>query len=280
VQAFADAPIYARTNGYLKRWLVDIATPVKAGPAARRNRRPGSRSAVSPAQADLDTAQANETLGKVDFGTLERLAETSRCRSRKPMRSAAISKPAGLTHRHAPTSSPARHPGLPAIVATVRPAPSPHAHRCRSIDRNTSGGVELFHISDLRKLRVYVQVPQPYAPAMQVASLPICVSPSARHKPIRRRSCAPPMPLEREFAPLLVQLEVDNSQGELFRAPIQKCIQAAVPAGALPHSGQTPYFPQCRPDGRHASADDHHVVYEADHRRPPISARRWKSPAA
>src|SRR4051812_8244659 len=31
VQANTDAPIYARTNGYLKRWLVDIGTPVKAG---------------------------------------------------------------------------------------------------------------------------------------------------------------------------------------------------------------------------------------------------------
>src|SRR5688572_28473494 len=31
VQANYDAPIYARTSGYLKRWLVDIGTPVKAG---------------------------------------------------------------------------------------------------------------------------------------------------------------------------------------------------------------------------------------------------------
>ena len=29
VQAFADAPIYARTNGYLKRWYVDIGSHVK-----------------------------------------------------------------------------------------------------------------------------------------------------------------------------------------------------------------------------------------------------------
>ena len=31
VQAFADAPIYARTNGYLKRWYVDMGARVKAG---------------------------------------------------------------------------------------------------------------------------------------------------------------------------------------------------------------------------------------------------------
>src|SRR5690242_17869768 len=31
VQAFADAAIYARTNGYLKRWLVDIGAHVRPG---------------------------------------------------------------------------------------------------------------------------------------------------------------------------------------------------------------------------------------------------------
>ncbi len=40
VQAFIDAPIYARTNGYLKRWYVDIGSRVKEGPTAGRNRYP------------------------------------------------------------------------------------------------------------------------------------------------------------------------------------------------------------------------------------------------
>src|SRR4051812_38741167 len=31
VQALIEAPIYARTNGYLKHWMADIGTPVKAG---------------------------------------------------------------------------------------------------------------------------------------------------------------------------------------------------------------------------------------------------------
>src|SRR6516165_7657458 len=31
IQAYTDAPIYARTNGYLKRWYVDIGAHVKAG---------------------------------------------------------------------------------------------------------------------------------------------------------------------------------------------------------------------------------------------------------
>ena len=46
VEAFTDAPIYARTNGYLKTWYVDIGTRRQEGPAARRHRVAGSRPAA------------------------------------------------------------------------------------------------------------------------------------------------------------------------------------------------------------------------------------------
>ncbi len=32
-QAFVDTPIYARTNGYLKKWYFDIGAHVRQGPA-------------------------------------------------------------------------------------------------------------------------------------------------------------------------------------------------------------------------------------------------------
>ena len=48
VQAFTDAPIYARTNGYLKRWYADIGKHVKAGRAAGGHRDARGRCAISP----------------------------------------------------------------------------------------------------------------------------------------------------------------------------------------------------------------------------------------
>ena len=47
VQANYDAPIYARTSGYLKRWLVDIGTPVKAGSCSARSTRRKSTSSCA-----------------------------------------------------------------------------------------------------------------------------------------------------------------------------------------------------------------------------------------
>src|SRR6266850_8173403 len=59
IQANYDAPIYARTSGYLKRWLVDIGTPVKAGQLLGEIESPEVESQLRQAQADLVTAQAN-----------------------------------------------------------------------------------------------------------------------------------------------------------------------------------------------------------------------------
>ena len=62
VQANYDAPIYARTNGYLKRWLVDIGTPVKAGQVLAEIDAPEVDQQLRQAQADLVNAQANQKI--------------------------------------------------------------------------------------------------------------------------------------------------------------------------------------------------------------------------
>ena len=59
IQAFVDAPIYARTNGYLKRWYFDIGSPVKQGQLLAEIESPEVDQQLSQAQADLGTAMAN-----------------------------------------------------------------------------------------------------------------------------------------------------------------------------------------------------------------------------
>src|SRR5438067_615669 len=59
VQAFADAPIYARTSGYLKRWYVDIGGHVKAGQLLAEIDTPEVTEQLRQARADLATSQAN-----------------------------------------------------------------------------------------------------------------------------------------------------------------------------------------------------------------------------
>src|SRR6516164_3623366 len=72
VQAFKDAPIYARTNGYLKRWYVDIGARVKAGQLLAEIDAPEIDQQLLQAQADLATAEANARLAQA---TAERYRE-------------------------------------------------------------------------------------------------------------------------------------------------------------------------------------------------------------
>ncbi len=64
VQAFYDAPIYARTNGYLRHWYVDIGTHVKAGQLLADIETPEVDQQLSQARAQLATAQADYKLAK------------------------------------------------------------------------------------------------------------------------------------------------------------------------------------------------------------------------
>src|SRR6516225_6832425 len=68
-QAFSDAPIYARTSGYLKRWYFDIGAHVQKGQLLAEIETPELDQQLQQARADLDTAQANLNIAKI---TLER----------------------------------------------------------------------------------------------------------------------------------------------------------------------------------------------------------------
>src|SRR5260370_34891864 len=65
IQAFVAAPIYARTNGYLKRWYFDIGSHVKQGQLLAEIESPHVDPQLSQAQADLGTATANLQLSQI-----------------------------------------------------------------------------------------------------------------------------------------------------------------------------------------------------------------------
>ena len=62
VQAINAAPIYARVSGYLKKWYVDIGTPVKAGQLLAEIDVPDQDQQLAQAKADYNTALANQRL--------------------------------------------------------------------------------------------------------------------------------------------------------------------------------------------------------------------------
>ena len=76
IQAFNDSPIYARTNGYLKKWYVDIGAHVKAGQLLAEIETPEVDQQLDQARADLNTAQANLQLSQITAERYQDLAQT------------------------------------------------------------------------------------------------------------------------------------------------------------------------------------------------------------
>src|SRR6202020_2112954 len=75
-QAFSDAPIYARTSGYLKRWYFDIGAHVQKGQLLAEIETPEVDQQLLQARAELNTAQANLNLSQITFNRFEGLKNT------------------------------------------------------------------------------------------------------------------------------------------------------------------------------------------------------------
>lgn len=217
VQAYMDAPIYARTNGYLKRWLVDIGGRVTAGQLLAEIDTPEVDQQLLQAQADLRTAQANESLARSTAERWKVLLETESVSKQET-----DEKLGDYAAKQALTASARanlqRLHDLQGFQRIVAPFAGTITARSTDVGQlvSSAGGSELFHIADLRRLRVYAQVPQPYAPATRIgieATLHFAERPgeSWPAKIVRTADALDP-----SSRTLLTELEVDNAKGELF----------------------------------------------------------------
>ena len=75
-QAYVESPIYARTNGYLKKWYHDIGSRVQKGELLADIDTPEVDQQLSQARADLNTSKANEDLSKITAVRYQELIKT------------------------------------------------------------------------------------------------------------------------------------------------------------------------------------------------------------
>src|SRR5437660_9181047 len=76
MQAYVESPIYARTNGYLKKWYHDIGSRVPQGELLADIDTPEVDQQLSQARAELNTAQANANLSKITATRYQELIKT------------------------------------------------------------------------------------------------------------------------------------------------------------------------------------------------------------
>jgi len=97
MQAYVESPIYARTNGYLKKWYHDIGSRVRQGELLADIDTPEVDQQLSQARAELNTAQANANLSKITATRYQELTRPTASPSRKSITPSVIRKPKSPT---------------------------------------------------------------------------------------------------------------------------------------------------------------------------------------
>src|SRR5271156_6737261 len=173
-QAFNDTPIYARTNGYLKHWYVDIGAHVKQGQLLADIDTPEVDQQLEQARADLKNAQANEQLAEITAARWQNLLktnsvskqETDQAVSDLSARQASVDSMTANVHRLEQLQSFEKVYAPFAGVITARNTD------IGALINAGAGGVpqELFHMASVNRLRVYVAVPEVDAEAAQTGA--------------------------------------------------------------------------------------------------------------
>ncbi|HVW69288.1 MAG TPA: efflux RND transporter periplasmic adaptor subunit [Steroidobacteraceae bacterium] len=219
VQAFIEAPIYARTSGYLKSWYTDIGTPVKKGQLLAEIETPEVDQQLRQAKADLETAEANARIAAVtDVRWKGLLVHNAVSPQDADTRSAAAQ--ATRATADSARANVGRLEQLESFKRVVAPFDGVVTLRNTDIgaliNAGQSAGEQLFRVADTSRLRVYVQVPEPYAPRTTpgvAAELRFNEHPGKEYpaKVVRTARALDPA-----LRTLQVELQVDNASGELF----------------------------------------------------------------
>jgi RND family efflux transporter MFP subunit len=220
VEAWHEAPIYARTSGYLKSWSTDIGTPVKAGDLIAEIDTPEVDAQYRQAQADLGTAQANNDLAQTTLTRWTELLKTHAV-SKQDYDDKAGAAAATLASMKSAQANMERLQQLEDFKRITAPFDGVITARNTDtgalINAGSSGvGPELFHIAETDKLRIYVQVPEIDVPSVtpnMAADLVFVEHPGKTYQAKLVRTAGALDPTTRS---LLIELESDNSKGELL----------------------------------------------------------------
>ena len=219
VQAGYEAPIYARTSGYLKKWYVDIGTPVKAGQVLAEIDAPELDQQLRAAQADRASAEANQRIAKSTADRWRGLRETGAVSKQDvdEKLSAADATEAGLQASQANLQ---RLRELSSFKKIVAPFDGVITARNTDVGQliaaGSNSGPELFRIADNRQLRLYVRVPQIYAAQLRPDITAEVRFPDRPGITYSARLDRPATAIDSTSRTMLAQLYVDNVKNELL----------------------------------------------------------------
>lgn len=176
LQALNSAPIYARTTGYVQRWLVDLGDTVRRGQVLAILDAPDVEQQLAAARADLQTARANQRLAQTTATRWSAmLAKDAVSKQEADEKQGDLAAKSALTN--AARANVARLQALTGFTRLVAPFDGVVTSRATQIGALVVAGnassTPLFTVADVSRIRAYVKVPQAYStqihPGMEVA---------------------------------------------------------------------------------------------------------------
>ena len=217
VKALAEAAIHARSNGYVRRWLVDIGAHVEKDQLLAELDTPEVERDLAQARAELAQAEAARTLATATAKRWKDMlgARTVSAQEAEEKMADLALKKASADAANAKVQRAEEMLGFAKITA-----PFAGTVTMRTLDVGqlvTAGaGRELFHIAQSEKLRVFVRVPQSYARAIVPGQTAELVLTELAGRVFEAKIVRTAEALDPASRTLLTELEVDNAKGELF----------------------------------------------------------------
>lgn len=222
VQPYTSSPIYARTDGYLKKWYFDIGAHVKAGDLLAIIQTPEVDEQLAQARSTLATAQANLALAQITRDRYQSLL-AKHAVARQDVDNAAGTYTANKAIVDADTANVRHYEALVSFEKVYAPFDGVITARNTDIGdlinsgSSTAPRTDLFDISQTRTLRVYVNVPEEYSqsvnPGKTAADITLAEFPGKRFPgTLVRTSDA----INASTRTLLTEVDLDNPGGTLF----------------------------------------------------------------
>jgi RND family efflux transporter MFP subunit len=219
-QPLSDTGIYARTNGYLKRWYVDIGAHVKRGELMAEIDTPEIDDQLRQARADLANAEATRKLASVTAERKEALLRTgfAPVQDRDNAVGALEAATAMVQARQAAVAQLEKMQSFERVEA-----PFDGIVTARSVDVGAliaAGGAtsarELFHVVAIDWLRIYVSVPETYSPAMHVGVVATVTLDEFPGETFEGTLVRTSNSIDQASRTLLVEIDVPNNDGRLL----------------------------------------------------------------
>jgi RND family efflux transporter MFP subunit len=219
LEAYYRAPIFARVNGYVKSWNADIGARVKAGDVIAEIDAPDLDQQLLQARADLANQQASAKLSEVTLARRKTLIASNFVSMQE-----IDERTADLSNKNAAVnSSQANVERLEALAGYKKiTVPFDGIVTARNTDVgaliNAGGGSgpPMFIISDIKKLRVYVNVPQNYVPSVKIGAKAKISVPEYPTRTFEATVEASAQAVDVTSGTTQMQLGLDNSAGELM----------------------------------------------------------------